>query len=250
VLIHGFPLNGASWEKQVAVLLEAGHRVITYDRRGFGKSSQPSVGYDYDTFASDLHSLMTTLDLREAALAGFSMGTGEVTRYLGSYGSERVSKVALLAPIPPFLLQTDDNPTGVPQGVFDGIKRAIQHDRMAFLSTFFDNFYNTDVFLGSRVSQERIRADFIVASQASAIATLHCVDTWLTDFRADLSRFDIPTLIVQGDADRILPFPSTGQILAPRIPESNLVTIPGAPHALAWTHAEEVNEALLSFLGR
>ena len=248
VLIHGYPLNGRSWEKQTSVLLEAGYRVIAYDRRGFGMSSQPTDGYDYDTFAADLKVIVDTLDLTDAVLVGFSMGTGEVTRYIGSYGTSRVSKAVLAGPIPPYLLKADDNPDGVPQEVFDGFKDAIRTDRPAFLSTFFGNFYNVDDLKGTRISDDKIRSDFIVASGASATGTLRCVDTWLTDFRGDLPKFDVPTLIVQGDADQILPIDATGRKLPALIANSELVEIPGGPHAIGWTHADAFNDALMTFL--
>jgi len=250
VLIHGFPLSGHSWEKQVPVLLKAGHRVITYDRRGFGDSSQPTVGYDYDTFAQDLHALMTKLDLRDAALVGFSMGTGEVTRYLGTYGSERVSKAVLLAPLQPFLLKTADNPEGVDGSVFEGIQQAIIADRPSYLSAFLAQFYNVDVLGGTRITDDAVRLSWQVAAGASATATLACVSSWLTDFRADLTKFDVPTLVVQGDQDRILPIDSTGRRLPKLIKGAQLVEIAGGPHAIGWTHAEEVNHALIDFLGR
>lgn len=250
VLIHGFPLSGHSWEKQVPVLLKAGHRVITYDRRGFGDSSQPTVGYDYDTFAQDLHALMTKLDLRDAALVGFSMGTGEVTRYLGTYGSERVSKAVLLAPLQPFLLKTADNPEGVDGSVFEGIEQAIIADRPSYLSAFLAQFYNVDVLGGTRITDDAVRLSWQVAAGASATATLVCVSSWLTDFRADLTKFDVPTLVVQGDQDRILPIDSTGRRLPKLIKGAQLVEIAGGPHAIGWTHAEEVNHALINFLGR
>lgn len=256
VLIHGFPLNGHSWEKQVGVLLAAGYRVITYDRRGFGNSSQPSFGYDYDTFTADLNTLITELDLRDILLVGFSMGTGEVTRYLGKYGSERVSKAVLMAPVPPFLLKTDDNPEGVDQSVFDGIMKAIVADRPAYLSLFLHNFFNVDVFLGDsrserlhqRISNEAIQMSWNVAAGASAKGTLDCVPSWLTDFRDDLPHIDVPTLIIQGEADRILPIASTGHRLPQLIQGSRLVVIPDGPHAINWTHAEQVNPVLLDFL--
>ncbi|MBW4491029.1 MAG: alpha/beta hydrolase [Trichocoleus desertorum ATA4-8-CV12] len=248
VLIHGFPLSGHSWEKQVGVLLAAGYRVITYDRRGFGNSSQPSFGYDYDTFAADLNILMTELDLRDVMLVGFSMGTGEVTRYLGKYGSERVQKAVLMAPVPPFLLKTDDNPEGVDQSVFDGIMKSIVADRPAYLSLFFHNFFNVDVFLGDRISNEAIQMSWNVAAAASAKGTLDCVPSWLTDFRDDLPHIDVPTLIIHGGADRILPIDSTGNRLPNLIKNSRLVVIPDGPHAINWTHAEQVNSALLDFL--
>lgn len=248
VLIHGFPLNGHSWEKQTSALIDAGFRVIAYDRRGFGQSSQPSSGYDYDTFAADLNHLMTKLDLRDAVLVGFSMGTGEVTRYLSKYGSERVAKAALLGPVPPYLLKADDNPEGVPADVFEGIKAAIVKDRPSFFTGFFDNFFNTDALGGTRITDEAVQMSWNVAVQSSAIATLACVDTWLTDFRADLAKNDVPTLIVHGDADRILPFEATAKRLPDLIENSRLVIIKDGPHAIGWTHAEEVNAALLDFL--
>ena len=248
VLIHGFPLNGHSWEKQVLVLLNAGYRVITYDRRGFGNYSQTRVGYDYDTFAADLNVLTTKLDLHGAVLVGFSMGTGEVTRYLGKYGSERVPKAVLMAPVPPFLLKTDDNFEGVDQSVFDGIMKAIIEDRPAYFFAFFKEFFNMDVLLGDRISNDAIQASWTVAVGASAKATLDCVPSWLTDFRDALPRIDVPTLIVHGDADRILPLESTAARLPKLIKNSQLVVIPGGPHAINWTHADQVNPLLLGFL--
>ncbi|MDB5058037.1 MAG: chloride peroxidase [Chloroflexi bacterium] len=248
VLIHGYPLSGHSWEKQLPVLLDAGRRVIAYDRRGFGDSSQPTVGYDYDTFAADLNALMEKLDLRGATLVGFSMGTGEVTRYLGKYGSARVSKAALLGPIPPFLLKTPDNPEGVPQSVFDGIMEACKKDRYAYFKSFFDNFYNVDKLGGTRISDEAVRASFQVAAGASAYASLACVPTWLTDFRQDLPKFNVPTLVMQGTEDRILPIDSTGRRLPALIKGLKYIEVDGGPHNIAWTHPDEVNRALIDFL--
>src|SRR5512133_3567377 len=209
VLIHGHPLSGRAWDRQVPALLAAGHRVITYDRRGFGNSSQPTTGYDYDTFAADLNTLLDTLDLRDAALVGHSMGTGEVTRYLGRYGSERVERGVLISPIPPFLLKTPDNPAGVDGSVFDGIKQAIAADRPAYLTKFLADFYNFDVTRGKLVSDEVFRLGWNIAAGASPKGTLDCVSAWLTDFRGDLSRIDVPMLVIQGDADRILPIDAT-----------------------------------------
>ena len=249
VLIHGFPLDGHSWERQDVVLLEAGYRVIAYDRRGYGKSSKPTTGYDYDTFAADLNTLLEHLDVSDIVLVGFSMGTGEVTRYLGTYGSARVRKAALLGAIPPFLLKTDDNPEGVDQEVFDGIKQSIKADRYAFFKGFFDNFYNTDVLGGTRISDEAIQASFVTATAATGFSTYAVVDTWLTDFRADLPKIDVPMLVVHGDADRILPYESTAKRLPELVKGLQLVTIAGGPHNIAWTHYEEVNQALLEFLG-
>ncbi|MFD0319095.1 alpha/beta fold hydrolase [Streptomyces flavalbus] len=248
VLIHGYPLNGHSWEKQERVLLEAGYRVITYDRRGFGRSSQPVVGYDYDTFAADLKALLDHLELRDVVLVGFSMGTGEVTRYLGRYGSDRVAKAALLGAIPPFLLKTEDNPEGVDASVFEGIKEAVLKDRPAYFKSFLDDFYNVDMYAGTRISEQAWQNSFNVAVSASAWAAYACVDAWLTDFRADLPKIDVPTLLVHGDADRILPYEVTAKRLPGLIEDLTFVTVEGGPHNIAWTHPEEVNEALLDFL--
>jgi non-heme chloroperoxidase len=248
VLIHGYPLNGASWEKQQRVLLQAGYRVITYDRRGFGRSSRPTIGYDYDTFAADLNTLLGHLGLDDVVLVGFSMGTGEVTRYLGTYGSGRVRKAVLMGAIPPYLLKTDDNPEGVDQKVFDDIKAAVVADRPAYMKDFLDNFYNVDVLGGTRISDQAWQNSFVTAIGASAYAAEACVDTWLTDFRNDLPEIDVPTLLVHGDADRILPYASTAARLPGLIEDLTVVTIEGGPHNIAWTHPEIVNEALLDFL--
>ncbi|SCG41100.1 alpha/beta fold hydrolase [Micromonospora halophytica] len=248
VLIHGFPFNGATWEKQSGPLLEAGYRVITYDRRGFGASSQPATGYDYDTFAADLDMIMTELDLRNAILIGHSMGTGEVTRYLGTYGSNRVDRAVLLAPLAPFLLKTADNPEGVEQSLFDGFKQAIRDDRFAYLTQFCQTFFNWDANKGKLVSEDAFRAHWNIGAQASAKGTLDCVDAWLTDFRGDLPRIDVPVLIVQGDQDMVLPYPVTGQRLQPMLPTATSVTLKGAPHGIPWTNAAEVNQAIMDFV--
>lgn len=250
VLIHGWPLSGRSWEKQVPVLLAAGYRVITYDRRGFGESSKPTSGYNYDTFAEDLHKLVTKLDLHDAILVGFSMGGGEVARYLGTYGSERVKKAAFLAAIPPFLLKTPDNPGGVDGGVFDGIKAGVAADRLAFLTGFFANFYNVDILGSKRVSDQAVQFSWNVAAGASPKGTLECVSAWLTDFRKDLARIDVPTLVVHGDSDRILPIDVTGKRTHELVKASRLVVVEGGPHGLNWTHAEQVNRELLDLLGQ
>jgi non-heme chloroperoxidase len=248
VLIHGYPLSSRAWDKQVPALLEAGHRVITYDRRGFGGSSQPISGYDYDTFAADLNTLLATLDLTNVTLVGHSMGTGEVTRYLGAYGSARVAQGVLVSPIPPFLRQADDNPEGLPGSLFDGFVQAAGADTPAWMKGFLDNFYNMDVLGGTLVSDQAFQASWNVATAASAAAAVACIPTWETDFRADLAKIDVPVLVIQGDADRILPFPNTGQRLPGLIKDMQLVVIEGGPHAIAWTHTDQVNEALLSFL--
>src|ERR1019366_6190299 len=250
VLIHGYPLSGASWEKQIPQLLAAGRRVITYDRRGFGKSSQPTTGYNYDTFAEDLHNLVTTLDLRDFALAGFSMGGGEVARYLGTYGSERVSNAVFISSVPPFLLKTSDNPEGVDGAVFESIKKAIVADRPAFLSQFLSNFYNVDTLGGKLISDQAVQLSWNIAVGASPKGTLECVSAWLTDFRNDLKRIDIPTLVIHGDADRILPISATGKRTPEFVNGSKLVVVEGGPHGMTWTHAEKVNHELLDFLGQ
>ena len=248
VLIHGYPLSGTSWERQVPALLQAGRRVITYDRRGFGRSSQPTTGYDYDTFAKDLNKLVTTLELRDFALVGFSMGGGEVARYLGTYGSERVSKAVFISSVPPFLLKTVDNPEGIDASVFAGIEKAITADRYAFFTEFFKNFFNTDVLLGKRVSEQAVQSSWNVAAGSSATASLACVPTWHTDFRKDLQRIDVPTLVIHGDADRILPIDVSGLRTANLVKGAHLVVVKDGPHCITWTHADVVTPALLEFL--
>ncbi|HTT60214.1 MAG TPA: alpha/beta hydrolase [Bryobacteraceae bacterium] len=249
VLIHGYPLSGASWEKQTAALLAAGYRVITYDRRGFGKSSQPTTGYNYDTFAADLQQLVTQLKLQDFSLAGFSMGGGEVARYLGKYGSTGVSKAVIISGVPPFLLKTADNPAGVDASVFEGIQKAVTADRYAFFTDFFNNFYNTDLLLGKRVSRQVVEASWNIAAGSSATASLACVPAWHEDFRADLARIDVPTLVLHGDADRILPIDASGRRTAAMIRGSRLAIVKDGPHCITWTHAEEVNRELVAFLG-
>ncbi len=250
VLIHGYPLSSASWEKQVPVLLEAGHRVITYDRRGFGKSSQPTTGYNYDTFAGDLHKLVTHLKLRNFTLVGFSMGGGEVARYIGKYGSKGVSKAVIVGGIPPYLLKTADNQDGVDASVFEGIQKAVAADRYAFFTEFFKNFFNTDVFLGKRISEHAVQASWNVAASASATASLACVPTWHEDFRNDVARIDVSTLVIHGDADRIVPIKASGEKTAKLVKGARLATIKDGPHAVNWTHADEVNAELVNFLGK
>ncbi|RKT53753.1 alpha/beta fold hydrolase [Saccharothrix australiensis] len=251
VLIHGYPLSGASWEKQEQALLDAGHRVITYDRRGFGKSDQPSVGYDYDTFADDLAAVLTALDLTGVTLVGFSMGTGEVGRYLARHGAARVAKAVFLASLEPFLLKTEDNPTGVDAAVFDGILAAAKSDRYAWFDQFYRDFYNLDENLGSRISEAAVRTSYAVAAGAGAKASWAVVPTWLTDFRADIPKIaetGVPTLIVHGTADRILPVDAGGREFAKRLPSARYVEIEGAPHGFLWTHADEISELLVEFL--
>jgi len=248
VLIHGYPLSGRAWDRQVPALLAAGYRVITYDRRGFGQSSQPVTGYDYDTFAADLSMLMERLDLHDAVLVGHSMGTGEVTRYLGTRGSARVAKGVLVSPIPPFLLQTADNIEGVPQALFDGFVQAATADAPAWMKGFLDNFYNFDTLRGTLVSEQAWQASWNLAVTASAVAAVACIGTWATDFRADLPEIDVPILVIQGDADQVLPLDKTGKRLPALIKDAQLTVVEGGPHAIPWTHAAQVNTALLDFI--
>jgi non-heme chloroperoxidase len=248
VLIHGYPLSGRAWDKQVPALLEQGHRVITYDRRGFGKSSQPTTGYDYDIFATDLHTLLDTLDLRDVTLVGHSMGTGEVTRYLGRFGSARVAGGVLISPIPPFLLQTPDNPEGLPASLFDQFRQAARQDTPAWMKGFLDSFYNIEKFRGTLVSDQAYQASWNLAVTASATAAVACIQTWETDFRADLAKIDVPMLVIHGDDDQVLPYAKTAERLPGLISDVQMVVIAGGPHAIAWTHAEQVNSALFQFM--
>jgi len=253
VLIHGYPLDGTSWERQQREILDAGYRVITYDRRGFGKSSQPTVGYDYDTFAADLDAVLTTLDLTDVVLVGFSMGTGEVGRYVATYGTDRIAKVAFLAPLEPFLLKTDDNPTGVDGEVFDGIAASAKADRFAWFTGFYENFYNLDENLGKRISQEAVTASWNTATNSAPLAAYAVVPSWIEDFRDDVAKVrasGVTSIIVQGTEDRILPIDSSGRPFHAAFPESEYVEIEGAPHGFLWTHADEVNEVLLGFLAK
>ncbi|WP_019064728.1 alpha/beta fold hydrolase [Streptomyces prunicolor] len=248
VLIHGYPLDGKSWELQIPALLKAGHRVIAYDRRGFGQSSQPTTGYDFDTFANDLDVLLDVLRLKDVALVGFSMGTGEIGRYIGTHGTDNLRKVAFLAPIEPFLLQTPDNPTGLPAAVFDGIVSAAEKDRYAWFTSFFDDFYNLDVNLGTRISEQAVRGSWVTATHMSPFASSAVVPSWHTDMRADIAKIDVPALILQGTADRILPIDATGRQFTKAVPDAQYVEIDDAPHGLLWTHADQVNAALVDFL--
>ena len=251
VLIHGYPLDGTSWERQSRELLDAGYRVITYDRRGFGGSSKVGTGYDYDTFAADLDKVLTTLDLRDVILVGFSMGTGELARYVKNHGHDRVAKLAFLASLEPFLVAADDNPTGVPQSVFDGIEAAARADRFAWFSNFYQDFYNLDENLGSRISQETVTASWNKATQSAPVAAYAVVSAWLEDFRADVEAVRAagkPSLILHGTKDNILPIDATGRPFHKAFPEAEYVEIEGAPHGLLWTHAAEVNEVLLRFV--
>jgi non-heme chloroperoxidase len=248
VLIHGYPLSGASWEKQLPALLDAGLRVVTYDRRGFGRSSQPATGYNYDTFAEDLRHLLQHLQLDDVSLVGFSMGGGEVARYIGRHGSKGVRSAVIIGGVPPFLLKAPDNQEGVERAVFDGIEDAVRADRYAFFTGFFQNFFNTDALQGTRISEAAVKASWNVAAGSSAIASLACVATWYEDFRQDVAKIDVPTLVIHGDADRIVPLDASGRRTANLVKGAKLVTIKDGPHAVNWTHAEEVNRELVSFL--
>jgi non-heme chloroperoxidase len=233
----------------VPVLLNAGYRVVTYDRRGFGQSSKPTTGYNYDTFAEDLHKLISQLKLRDLVLVGFSMGGGEVVRYLGKYGSKGVSKAVIISGVPPYLLKTSDNPEGVEAGVFAGIEKAVAADRYAFFTEFFKNFYNTDIFMGKRVTEQAVQASWNVAAGSSATASLACVATWHEDFRGDVESIDVPTLVMHGDADRILPISASGLRTAKLVKGARQLVVKDGPHCIPWTHADEANRELLSFLG-
>jgi peroxiredoxin len=247
VLIHGWPLSHRMWESQITALAEAGYRVIAYDRRGFGQSGRPAGGYDYDTFAADLDELISQLNLRDVALAGFSMGGGEVARYIGRYGTARVSKAMLLGAVPPFLLKRDDNPEGVDKSVFDGMLEGVRKDRIAFLQGFFPHFYNLDK--DPQQGQDLIAFSKWQAWAASPLATQQCIVAFgETDFRADLAKFDIPTCIVHGDADQIVPIGVSGQRSHQMIAGSRLEVVKGAPHGFAATHAGELNALMLDFL--
>jgi non-heme chloroperoxidase len=248
VLIAGYVQDGSSWEKQAAALLDAGMRVITYDRRGVGKSSRPTTGHDYDTYAADLTSLVSALDLHDAVLVGFSMGTGEVARYISRYGSQRVAKAVFIGSLQPFMLQTEETPAGVPQEDVDSMLDAIKTDRYAFFTSFFENFYNLDENLGSRISEEAVRASWQMAANASPYASIWGPAAWYTDFRADIDRIDVPTLIMHGTGDRNVPIDITSRQFARMLPSATYIEIEGAPHGMLWTHGEEINKALLEFL--
>ena len=249
VLIHGYPLSSRAWDKQVPVLLEAGHRVITYDRRGFGASSRPSTGYDFDTLADDLHVLLSWLDLHAVVLAGFAMGTGEVARYLAVHGSARVKAAVLVAPLLPFLLKTGDNPDGIDRSVIDELAARIAADRPAAMKDFMDRSYNIDLLGGSRVSDQAWQNSFYVALSASAHAAVGCVGACLEDFRGDLAAISVPVLVIHGDQDRVLPYEATSRRLPALLKHARSTVIAGGSHAIIWTHADEVNRALLDFIG-
>ena len=249
VLIHGYPLDGTSWEKQTAVLLDAGKRVITYDRRGFGRSSKPTAGHDYDTYAADLSALVSALDLQDTVLVGYSMGTGEVVRYISRYGSHRVAKAVFIGALQPFMLKTDENPSGaMSQTDVDDFLDTIKADRYAFFTGFLQNFYKTDENLGTRISEEALRNSWQLAANMSPYTSVWAVATWFTDWRADIDKIDVPALIMHGTGDVNVPIDVTSRVLAKMLPSATYIEIEGAPHGMLWTHGEEINKALLDFL--
>ncbi len=248
ILIHGWPLSQKSWEQQVWKLVESGYRCISYDRRGFGISDAPWDGYDYSTLASDLHALIETLDLKDCVLVGFSMGGGEVVRYCTEFGTDRVSKAMLISSIIPLVKKKEDNPEGVPASVLEGIKEALQKDRVGYLKVFHRKFYNADQN-PKAVSQAQLDYDFIIASHASPRATIQTALSWMhTDFREELANVDVPTLIVHGEADQTVPLETSARKADMGIADSTLEIIPGAPHGLHLTHAKQLNQKMVAFL--
>jgi non-heme chloroperoxidase len=248
VLIHGWPVDSRSWEPQVQPLLAAGHRVITYDRRGFGRSSRPTAGYDFTTLADDLDVLLTELDLRDVTLIGFSLGTGEMARYIGTRGTGRLRSCVFIESLAPSFVRSADNPKGVDEAAVAGVQQAILADRSKWWTGLLADFLNLDEYLGTRVSEDTVRTLWNAGSEASPYATWACVPDWLDDYAQDITRIDVPTLIVHGTADRILSIDGQGRRLHAALPESRLVEIEGGPHLLCVTHTQEVNEALLAFL--
>ena len=248
VLMHGWPFDGRSWEPQLHPLLAAGHRVINYDRRGFGRSSRPIGGYDFDTLAADLDAVIRALDLTDVALVGFSLGTGELARYVGRYGTDRLRGVVFIESLAPSFVRSSDNPNGVDEAGVAGVQQAILEDRYAWLTGLIGDFLNLDAYMGKRVSEETVRAMWAAGVEASPYATWACVRTWLEDFSADIERLDVPTLILHGTADRILSIDGQGRRLAAALPAAQFVEIEGGPHVMGVTHAAEVNRELLTFL--
>ncbi len=248
VLIHGWPLNSDSWEYQAVRLAENGYRVIAYDRRGFGRSVQTWDGYDYNTLADDLASVMTQLDLKDAAIIGFSMGGGEVSRYMSRHEGKGVKQAGLISSVAPFMLKTPDNPEGVEEKVFKDIKSGLREDRPGFLKEFFGDFYGNGTDAGG-VSDEIINWSMSMALQGSPKATLDCVDAFgKTDFRPDMDAFDVPTLIVHGSGDKTVPIETSGQAAADMIKDSEFKIYKGAPHGLTATHKDQLVDDLLDFL--
>ncbi len=248
VLLHGWPVDSRSWEPQLHALLEAGHRVITYDRRGFGRSSRPTQGYDFDALADDLHRVLTELDLRDATVVGFSLGTGELARYVGTHGTERLRACVFIESLAPTFVRSADNPGGVDEAAVGDVQAGILADRFAWLTGLLADFLNLDELLGTRVSEETVRDSWNAGAAASPWATWACVPGWLEDFGEDVKRIDVPTLILHGTADRILSLEGQGRRLHAALPDARYVEIEGAPHLVCVTHAAEVNRELLAFL--
>jgi non-heme chloroperoxidase len=249
VLLSGWPLDSRSWEPQLHALLAAGHRVISYDRRGFGRSDRPAEGYNFDTLAGDLDKLLTKLDLRAATLVGFSLGTGELARYIGRYGTGRLKACVFIESLAPSFAKSGENPDGVDQATIDTVRQAILDDRPAWLTGLLGDFLNLDELLGKRVSEETVRNSWNAGAGASPYATWACVLTWLEDFHEDIKRIDVPALILHGTADRILSVQGQGRRLHAALPDARYVEIQGGPHVLCVTHAKEINRELLAFLG-
>jgi len=247
VLVHGWPLSNAMFEYQKQAIVEAGYRCISYDRRGFGSSDRPWSGYDYDTMAQDLNDLITKLHLDDVILVGFSMGGGELGRYVGNYGTDKLSKLVFLSSVAPFMMKTDDNPDGVPEKTLNGFKDAIRNDRLGFLDDFGKNFVNYDDNK-DKVSSSQLHYNWGIAAGASPKATLDCIDAFgKTDLRGDLKKIDIPTLFVHGDADQVVPIDPTAKQGHKIVKDSKLEIIKDAPHGCVFTHTDEVNKILLNF---
>ena len=249
VLLHGWPLDSRSWEPQQPALVQAGHRVITYDRRGFGRSSRPSTGYDFDTLAADLDAVLTTLDLQDVVLVGFSLGTGEVARYVGRHGTRRLRGCVMIESLAPSFAKSADNPQGADEAAVAGVQQAVLNDRYAWLTGLLGDFLNLDQYLGKRVSEETVRAMWQAGADAAPLATWAAPAGWLDDFSEDITRMNVPTLIIHGTADRILPIDGQGRRLHAALPDARYVEIEGGPHVLCVTHHAEVNRELLAFLG-
>jgi non-heme chloroperoxidase len=248
VLLSGWPLDSRSWEPQVHALLQAGHRVIAYDRRGFGRSSRPSSGYDFDTLAGDLDALLRELDVEDVTLVGFSLGTGELARYIGTHGTQRLRACVFIESLAPSFVKSDANPAGVDEAAVAAVQQAILDDRFAWLTGLLGDFLNLDEYLGKRVSEETVRNAWNAGAAASPIATWACVPGWLDDFAEDIRRIDVPTLILHGTADRVLAIDGHGRRLHAALPEAHYVEIEGGPHVMCVSHAAEVNRELLAFL--
>jgi non-heme chloroperoxidase len=250
VLLAGWPLDSRSWEPQLACLIDAGYRVVVYDRRGFGRSSRPAAGYDFDTLAEDLHAVLVALDLREVTLVGFSLGTGELARYVGAHGTERLRGCVFIETLAPSFAKSPENLTGADPAVVASVQQAIAADRFQWLTGLLGDLFNLDENLGQRISEETVRATWSAAADASPIATWACPPGWLEDFSRDITRIDVPTLILHGTADRILPIEGQGRRLHAALPDAHYVEIDGGPHVMGVTHAREVNDQLLAFLSQ